>query len=131
MIGDASISGRADGRTVIGNVEIFTGDIEDILYVVYTEREAILLDDHRIDVIRLISARLANDFERGFYSYLNDPWNPQFTTQRVATIRWIVSCDRPELSGDRGFDLRFTSVCAEKTSTGRLAPHRFHRPEIQ
>ena len=52
---------------MIGNVEAFTGDTEDILYVVYTEREVMSLDDHKTDVIRLISARLANDFERGLY----------------------------------------------------------------
>ena len=67
IIGDASIAGRADGRTVIGNVENFAGEVEDILYVVYTEREAVLVDDQKVEIIRLISARLANDFERGLY----------------------------------------------------------------
>ena len=67
IIGDASIAGRADGRTVIGNVENFAGNVEDILYVVYTEREAVLVDDQKVEIIRLISARLANDFERGLY----------------------------------------------------------------
>ena len=67
IIGDASVAGRADGRTVIGNVENFAGDVEDILYVVYTEREAVLVNDQKVEVIRLISARLANDFERGLY----------------------------------------------------------------
>lgn len=67
IIGDASVAGRADGRTVIGNVENFAGDVEDILYVVYTEREDIVVDDQKVEIIRLISARLANDFERGLY----------------------------------------------------------------
>lgn len=67
IIGDASVAGRADGRTVIGNVETFAGDVEDILYVVYTEREDIVVDDQKVEIIRLISARLANDFERGLY----------------------------------------------------------------
>ena len=65
IIGDASIAGS--GRTVIGNIEHFAGDVRDILYVVYTERDDMILDGKKVEVIRLISARLANDFERGLY----------------------------------------------------------------
>ena len=65
IIGDASVSGR--GCTVIGNLKRFTGDIRDILYVVYTERNDLMKDGTNVEVIRLISARLANDFERGLY----------------------------------------------------------------
>ncbi|MBR6329945.1 MAG: BrnT family toxin [Lachnospiraceae bacterium] len=67
VIGDASVAGGTGGRTVIGNVESFAGDVRDILYVVYTERIVKETDGVEIDVIRLISARLANDFERGLY----------------------------------------------------------------
>ena len=67
VIGDASIAGGTGGRTVIGNIESFVGDVRDILYVVYTERVREEIDGTETDVIRLISARLANDFERGLY----------------------------------------------------------------
>lgn len=53
--------------TVIGNVDSFAGDVNDILYVVYTERNIQNIDGKSVEVIRLISARLANDFERGLY----------------------------------------------------------------
>jgi len=48
--------------TVIGNV-----GIDDVLFVVYTERIRRNKDGTDIDVIRLISARYATDFERGLY----------------------------------------------------------------
>ncbi len=67
IIGDASVAGGSSGRTVIGNIENFAGDVRDILYVVYTEREDVILEGQKIEIIRLISARLANDFERGLY----------------------------------------------------------------
>ena len=64
IIGDASVAG---GRTVIGNIENFAGDVRDILYVVYTERNCEVVEGKKVEVIRLISARLANEFERGLY----------------------------------------------------------------
>ena len=53
--------------TTIGNVDAFTADVHDILYVVYTERVRDQLDDKMQDVTRLISARMATSFERGLY----------------------------------------------------------------
>ncbi len=41
--------------------------IDDILFVVYTDRIKILQDGKEVDVTRLISARFATDFERGMY----------------------------------------------------------------
>ena len=67
IIGDASVAGGLSEITIIGNVENFAGDVRDILYVVYTERRNKNVDGNPIEVIRLISARLANDFERGLY----------------------------------------------------------------
>ena len=52
---------------VTGNIISFKGCSRNILYVVYTERTDVRKDGRRIDVIRLISARRANDFERGMY----------------------------------------------------------------
>lgn len=55
------------GETVIGKTGSFSGKVNDIVFVVYTER--IRTDDNgkKADVTRLISARLATDFERGLY----------------------------------------------------------------
>lgn len=53
--------------TVLGNVESFFGKKEDILYVVYTERVRELRNGKSLEVIRLISARIATNFERGLY----------------------------------------------------------------
>lgn len=43
------------------------GKVNEILFVVYTERIQVLEDGKRIDVTRLISARMATNFERGLY----------------------------------------------------------------
>lgn len=48
--------------TIIGNV-----GIDDVLFVVYTERIRRNKNGTDIDVIRLISARYATNFERGLY----------------------------------------------------------------
>ena len=40
---------------------------EEILFVVYTERDTITQEGSEIEVTRLISVRLANSFERGVY----------------------------------------------------------------
>ncbi len=55
------------GTTIIGNVEPFIGNVGDILYVVYTERVRIEEGGLKTDITRLISARLATNFERGLY----------------------------------------------------------------
>ena len=54
---------------VIGSSSAGIGYIgnEEILFVVYTERDKITDEGTEIDVTRLISVRLANDFERGVY----------------------------------------------------------------
>ncbi len=64
-IGDLSagsmiLTGNTD--TTIGNV-----GIDDVLFVVYTERIKRNENGTDIDVIRLISARYATNFERGLY----------------------------------------------------------------
>ena len=43
------------------------GEINDIIFVVYTERVQIERNEEKIDVVRLISARFATSFERGLY----------------------------------------------------------------
>lgn len=52
---------------MIGNVDQFIGRGNEILFVVYTERVRIEKNSLKTDVTRLISARLATDFERGLY----------------------------------------------------------------
>ena len=58
--GSANLPGKYD--SLIGNIEK-----DDILFVVYTERTKINCDGKDIEVIRLISARYATNFERGIY----------------------------------------------------------------
>jgi len=48
-------------------VDQFIGRGNEILFVVYTERVRIEKNGLKTDVTRLISARLATDFERGLY----------------------------------------------------------------
>lgn len=64
-IGDLSagnITLTKNSDTIIGNI-----GIDDILFVVYTERIKRNEKGINIDVIRIISARYATDFERGLY----------------------------------------------------------------
>ena len=68
-IGDTS-AGRASQNTagvLIGNVEQFMGRTNEVLFVVYTERVRTEEDGTETDVTRLISARMATEFERGLY----------------------------------------------------------------
>lgn len=68
-IGDLSVgyANISSGGTVIGNIGSFMGEINDIIFVVYTERVQIDGDEEKTDVTRLISARFATNFERGLY----------------------------------------------------------------
>ena len=61
-IGDTS----AENLTVIGNLQD-AHRVDDILFVVYTERATVDENEKTREVIRLISARLATSFERGVY----------------------------------------------------------------
>ena len=61
-IGDTS----AGNLTIIGNLQD-TYRVDDILFVVYTERAIVGENEESREVIRLISARLATNFERGVY----------------------------------------------------------------
>ena len=62
-IGDAS----AAESTIIGNLCAEGSQRNDILFVVYTERELVAQNGRPIEITRLISARLATNFERGLY----------------------------------------------------------------
>ena len=61
-IGDTS----AGNLTIIGNLQD-NYRVDDILFVVYTERVFVDENEESKEVIRLISARLATNFERGVY----------------------------------------------------------------
>ncbi len=52
---------------LIGNVDQCIGKVNEIIFVVYTERVQVEEDGSKTDVTRLISARMATDFERGLY----------------------------------------------------------------
>lgn len=66
-IGDTSAGNPASGSTVIGNVSRLDRAVNDILFVVYTERERKEQNGTVTEVTRLISARMATSFERGLY----------------------------------------------------------------
>lgn len=62
-IGDASAAGSA----IIGNLCVKGFHRNDILFVVYAERELAAQNGRPVEITRLISARLATNFERGLY----------------------------------------------------------------
>ena len=64
-IGDTSAGNPI--RYAAGRFNESIGRINDILFVVYTERVVTLSDGTEHEVTRLISARLATSFERGLY----------------------------------------------------------------
>lgn len=66
-IGDTSAGNVSAGSTIIGNISCSDRMINDILFVVYTERKRIEEDGNVTEVTRLISARMATNFERGLY----------------------------------------------------------------
>ncbi len=66
VIGDVS-AGTVKLYAAIGNIDSFSGETNDILYVVYTERIERATNGEAYEVLRLISARLAKSFERGLY----------------------------------------------------------------
>ena len=59
------------GNIFAGSGEYTIGKVDsankDILFVVYTERSFVVMNDNEQDVIRIISARFATSFERGLY----------------------------------------------------------------
>lgn len=59
--------GDVSAGAVIGNLRTDEAKPGDILFVVYTERETVSRDGKTVEVTRLISARLATNFERGIY----------------------------------------------------------------
>ena len=59
--------GRHDAKK-----EQFIGKVNEILFVVYTERVRIEESGTKTDVTRLISARMATEFERGLYYGKNE-----------------------------------------------------------
>lgn len=67
-IGDIS-AGNAVSTTIssIGKTLRIEGKADDIIFVVYTERYVTLNNGEKTDVTRIISARLATNFERGLY----------------------------------------------------------------
>ena len=57
---------------MIGNIDQFIGKVNEILFVVYTERVRIEENGTKTDVTRLISARMATEFEWGLYYGKNE-----------------------------------------------------------
>lgn len=59
--------GDTSAGAIIGNLGVDEAEPSDILFVVYTERETITEGGKSVEITRLISARLATNFERGLY----------------------------------------------------------------
>ena len=66
-IGDTSAGVILNGSTIIGNAELSDERINDILFVVYTERIRVETNGEMTEITRIISARFATNFERGLY----------------------------------------------------------------
>ena len=67
-IGDTSAGQITQiGEISIGNANQFSVGENEILFVVYTEKVRVEENGKGTDVTRLISARLATEFERGLY----------------------------------------------------------------
>ena len=65
IIGDLS----AGSINLFGGNDSTIGDIgkDTVVFVVYTERVKYMKDNKEVEVIRIISARYATNFERGIY----------------------------------------------------------------
>ena len=55
------------GETTIGKPTSIKGYDSELLFVVYTERQHWIHGEQMTEIIRIISARAANSFERGVY----------------------------------------------------------------
>lgn len=64
---DDEHSENEERYNTIGSIGASIGAAEDILFVVYTERAVYLERNERLEVTRMISARMATSFERGLY----------------------------------------------------------------
>ena len=64
---DVEHSENEERYNTIGSIGTSIGAAEDILFVVYTERAVYLERNERLEVTRMISARMATSFERGLY----------------------------------------------------------------
>ena len=67
VIGDASAGIPEGDAADFGNPAAVTNEVNDVLYVVYTERRLAEYNGQKQYVTRIISARLATSFERGLY----------------------------------------------------------------
>ncbi len=66
-IGDMSAGNMLGSSTIIGNISPSDRIKNNILFVVYTERERVEENGAVTEVTRLISTRMATSFERGLY----------------------------------------------------------------
>ena len=104
-IGDTS----AGNLTVIGNLQD-AQRIDDILFVVYTERAIVDEDGRSREVTRLISARLATNFERGVYYA-----NAADMTGEVINELAFTQEELKELERARTMPITFDEDCPETT----------------
>lgn len=110
-IGDTSAGNLLYGHsTVIGNVQPLLEKINDILFVVYTERKYEEEEGKSVDIIRIISARMATDFERGSIMVnMNDLSRMQMTELAFTEE------ELRELENARKMPISFDEDCPETT----------------
>ena len=109
-IGDTSAGNLIFGKdTIIGNVSQSTEWLNDILFVVYTERRRTQQNGQTIDVTRLISARMATNFERIIMVNTND-----LSTQMREELAFTKE-ELRELENARKMPITFDEDCPETT----------------
>lgn len=82
IIGDLSAGNTVSKNDIRESIIGKLGMNNDILFVVYTERIRKDINGFDVEVIRLISARIATNFERGLYYGKND-WFNWWTDRRT------------------------------------------------
>lgn len=124
-VGDttAGIYLEESGNSMIGNVNQFIGKVNDILFVVYTERVRVDEDGKPIDVTRLISARQATSFERGFIMVNINNLTPAMLKELAFTKEEL-----EELERSREMPITFDEDCPETTPERAIKFRRVNPP---
>ena len=124
-IGDTSagrISQKAEGA-LIGNIDQFIGKVNEILFVVYTERVRIEESGTKTDVTRLISARMATEFERGLIMVKTSEMSMELKQELAFTKEELA-----ELEAAKKMPITFDADCPETTPERAVKFRRVNPP---
>ena len=123
-IGDTSagrISQKAEGA-LIGNIDQFIGKVNEILFVVYTERVRIEESGTKTDVTRLISARLPN-LKGGFIMVKTSEMSMELKQELAFTKEELA-----ELEAAKKMPITFDADCPETTPERAVKFRRVNPP---